>query len=682
MVSSTKTRHYSWPLANLLLLFLTQVAYSRPLAVPKTARTPRNIILFVADGLRRGSVNAQDAPTFLLVRQQGVDFANSHSLFPTFTTPNASAIAAGHYLADTGDFANSEFIGFPVFSDGRVKDKRAGSPLPFLENDSVLADVNAHFEPNGYLNEETFLSLANHHGYNTAAVGKLGPAAIQDVTQLNPVDGDIPAGRSIIIDDATGSSAGIPLSPAVQAAFNAAGVPLAAPPRDQPAGNVDKPGTLLANVAQQQYFLEATLKAVLPLFKANRRPFALIYWSRDPDGSQHNQGDSLNHLQPGINGPTSRAGVHNADQNLKALLDYISADASLAANTDVFVTSDHGFATISKHEIDTQGEVSKSYSTSFHYRSTNQETKTPEVTPGWLPPGFLSIDLAHALALPLYDPDSQVMVNGKPQYEVVDPSKPNSASSRQRPAMGSGLIGGSGVVLGAIDAKVIVAANGGSDLIYVPSQDGALVRKLIQWLATQDYVGGIFADSSFGHIPGALSLATVGLEGAAVTPRPSIIVAFKTFASDPQNPLQSAVQIADTTLQEGQGMHGSFGRDNTYNNMAAIGPDFKKGFVDVAPVSNADIASTLAYLLQLPVSSHGHFAGRVLEEALAGGPDRVPFQHHQIGSSKTASPPRATFLEYQSTAGRSYYDRACFAEPASRDVSEVQAGHAPASCSR
>jgi len=28
----------------------------------------------------------------------------------------------------------------------------------------------------------------------------------------------------------------------------------------------------------------------------------LVFWSRDPDGTQHNQGDSLNQLVPGING--------------------------------------------------------------------------------------------------------------------------------------------------------------------------------------------------------------------------------------------------------------------------------------------------------------------------------------------------------------------------------------------
>jgi hypothetical protein len=44
-------------------------------------------------------------------------------------------------------------------------------------------------------------------------------------------------------------------------------------------------------------------------------------------------------------------------------------------------------------------------------------------------------------------------------------------------------------------------------------------------------------------------------------------------------------------------MHGSFGRDNTFNNMAAIGPDFKKEYEDPSLVSNMDTTPTLAYLL-------------------------------------------------------------------------------------
>ena len=66
----------------------------------------RNVILFVADGLRQGSVNDQDAPTMSGLRTRGVFFSNSHSIYPTLTTPNSAAIATGHYPGDTGDFGN------------------------------------------------------------------------------------------------------------------------------------------------------------------------------------------------------------------------------------------------------------------------------------------------------------------------------------------------------------------------------------------------------------------------------------------------------------------------------------------------------------------------------------------------------------------------------------------------
>ena len=49
----------------------------------------RNVVIFVADGLRLSSVNSIDAPTLSTIRDTGVNFVNSHSLFSTFTTPNA-----------------------------------------------------------------------------------------------------------------------------------------------------------------------------------------------------------------------------------------------------------------------------------------------------------------------------------------------------------------------------------------------------------------------------------------------------------------------------------------------------------------------------------------------------------------------------------------------------------------
>ena len=52
------------------------------------------------------------------------------------------------------------------------------------------------------------------------------------------------------------------------------------------------------------------------MFKEREKPFVLVFWSRDPDGTQHFQGDSLNSLVPGINGPTSLAAIRNADDDL------------------------------------------------------------------------------------------------------------------------------------------------------------------------------------------------------------------------------------------------------------------------------------------------------------------------------------------------------------------------------
>src|SRR5881392_2190250 len=95
--------------------------------------TPRNLILFVPDGLRGQIVTAQTAPAMAEVRDKGVNFKNSHSLFPTFTTANASAMATGHFLADTGDFSNVIYVGSPITAANN-------SVTPFLENNAVLGE--------------------------------------------------------------------------------------------------------------------------------------------------------------------------------------------------------------------------------------------------------------------------------------------------------------------------------------------------------------------------------------------------------------------------------------------------------------------------------------------------------------------------------------------------------------
>jgi hypothetical protein len=572
--------------------------------------TPHNLILFVPDGLRGQIVTPQTAPAMAEIRDKGVNFRNSHSLFPTFTTANASAMATGHYLGDTGDFSNTIYTGYPVGpADGTV--------TPFLEVDPVILDADEHFGGN-YLNEETVLKMARAKGYSTAAIGKLGPTLIFDHTDKPGTEGL----HSIVIDDSTGGKGGVPLSEEMKAALTKADLPLATPSRGDngKAGDAKTPGTLVPNTVQQAYFADVASRIVLPMFKQRNKPFVLVFWSRDPDGSQHNTGDSLNTVTPGINGPTSLAGIKNADNNLAQLRKALD-DLGLAASTDIIVSSDHGFSTISK-------ESKTSPSAKIAYDDTPKD---------FLPMGFLAIDLAKALDLPLYDPNDK-------NARVADNAHPKA---------GNGLLGKD-----PLKPDLVVATNGGSDLIYLPNQDKKLAERTIKALLEQDYISGLFVDDKLGHFPGTLPLSQLALKGKAVTPTPSIVINFRSYVEGCNEPTNCSVEVADTVLRQGQGMHGSFGRGDTMNFMAAIGPDFKAGYVDALPASNADVGMTVAQLLGLRASASGGLQGRVLSEALPNGVTPKASEGKLV--SKPAANGLQTIVKYQRVLSQRYFDAAGF----------------------
>src|SRR6202050_4197565 len=126
------------------------------------AAKPHSVVLFVADGLRFRMVDDRTAPTMAAIARDGVSLRNSHALFPTFTTANASGMATGHMLGDTGDFSNNIYTGFQVPGAG-------DSLIPFLESDPVLGDIDEHFSGD-YLNEETILKAARDAGFSTASI--------------------------------------------------------------------------------------------------------------------------------------------------------------------------------------------------------------------------------------------------------------------------------------------------------------------------------------------------------------------------------------------------------------------------------------------------------------------------------------------------------------------------------
>jgi Type I phosphodiesterase / nucleotide pyrophosphatase len=596
-------RSLMWLSAGLTLV-------STGLAFGQTNSTPHNLILFVPDGLRALKVTADTAPAMADVRDKGVNFKNPHSMFPTFTMANSSAMATGHYLGDTGTFSNTIFTGYTSAPAG-------DTVVPFIENDAVLGDVDEHFSGD-YLNEETILKLARTQGFSTAAIGKVGPTLLFDHTDR----ADKPGLHSVVIDDSTGGKTGVPLSDEIKDALTKAGLPLVSPSRGDngKAGDAKTPGTTAANLAQQGYFADVASKIVLPMFKARNKPFVLVFWSRDPDGSQHNQGDSLNTLTPGINGPTSMASIRNADNNLAQLRKALD-DLGLSASTDIIVSADHGFSTISK-------ESKTSPSAKVSYEDTPKD---------FLPMGFLALDLAKALDLPLFDPNDKNAPIG----------------DKAHPKAGNG-------VLGKDPAKpnLVVATNGGSDLIYLPNKDKKLAERTVKALLEQDYVSGIFVDDSLGRFPGTLPMSQIALKGKAATPNPAIVVNFRSYVEGCNEPTNCSVEVADTVLRQGQGMHGSFGRGDTMNFMAAIGPDFKAGFADPLPVSNADVGATAAKILGLTQKPKGELIGRMMAEAMPNG--KTPKALAGTVKSEAAAGGLRTVLNFQRVGTQRYFDAAGF----------------------
>jgi arylsulfatase A-like enzyme len=314
------------------------------------------------------------------------------------------------------------------------------------------------------------------------------------------------------------------------------------------------------------------------------------------------------------------AGIKNADDNLAQLRKALD-DLGLSATTNIIVSADHGFSTISK-------ESKTSPSAKATYADTPKD---------FLPMGFLALDLAKALDLPLFDPN--------------DKNAPVGADAH--PKAGNG-------VLGKDPAKpdLVVATNGGSDLIYLPNRDKKLADRAIKALLDQDYVSGLFVDDKLGRFPGTLPMSQLNLKGKATTPNPSIVVNFRSYVEGCSEPTNCSVEVADTVLRQGQGMHGSFGRGDTMNFMAAIGPNFKAGYVDALPVSNADVGMTIAELMGLHASANGGLEGRVISEALPNG--ITPKSADGKIVSKPAANGLQTVLKYQRVLSQRYFDAAGF----------------------
>jgi arylsulfatase A-like enzyme len=259
-----------------------------------------NLVL-VLDGLRPDSITPEDTPNLWRLRREGVDFINSHAVFPTVTRVNATAISTGVYPGRNGMLGNSIYI--------PAVDPNGAFPNSEHANLLRLDEVTG----GNMLLAKSLAEILAERGKRLAVVssGSTGGALL-----LNP---RAPKGGGVLINGywEPGARVAFPaaVSDAVLRRFGAA----------PPQGSADEPND--SAVAWTQRVLR---DYVLPELK----PDVIINWLTEPDHIQHARG---------VGSPPARASIRADDAEVGLLLQRLDA-LGLAVTTNIIVISDHGFS--------------------------------------------------------------------------------------------------------------------------------------------------------------------------------------------------------------------------------------------------------------------------------------------------------------------------------------------------
>jgi arylsulfatase A-like enzyme len=151
--------------------------------------------------------------------------------------------------------------------------------------------------------------------------------------------------------------------------------------------------------------------------------------------------------------------------------------------------------------------------------------------------------------------------------------------------------------------------------IYLREGDRALRDRIVRMLQAEPSVGAIFTagkkpGSMKGSAKGTMSFHSVHWDHE----RAADILASANWTEEKNEYGYAGV----TVWGDGAG-HGSTSPYDIGATLVANGPAFKSGLRSGVPTGNVDIAPTVCYLLGIPLP--GSMEGRVLHEAIVGGPD-------------------------------------------------------------
>jgi arylsulfatase A-like enzyme len=559
---------------------------------PTVELQKKQVIVFVWDGLRPDSITETDTPVLAALKKSGTEFTDNHSTYPTFTMMNAASFATGGFPGTTGFYGNSLWQEGPTGTDSSGATVNFNNPV-FTEDYGILQDLDAYYN-NQLLLVGTLFQAAQAAGLTTAAVGKSGPAFLQDYKkggmivdekmvfplslaqeiQANDAlpqttDKAYPAGTLTI-----GSNNGTPTS-------QRAKIVLKDGVTSDPTDKLGAP-TNGAN----QYMMNLYLTYVLP-----KRPDLTLIWFRSPDSPQHNYGP----------------GAYDYHDALRAqdfvLGQLVTALFKAQAKYDIIIVSDHGHSSVSgpldKFPLRTIAAGTVGAADPAGY-SHSGDVRIADLLGRNLPNVFDGQGCIFAPEMSGHKADGTYVYTTQIDTDGSVCGKGNNFKYTTK-AM---------TVPSTLPAKsIVVATNGGSDYIYVPDHDSDTVAGVVKLLQSREEVGAVFVHSRYGALPGTLPLDQVHLENAGRSPD----VVFS-YMWDDTAMVQGMPGIEFESMGNNRGMHGSFSPIDVHNTLIANGPDFKGHYMDPLPSGNVDVAPTVASILGLDLPKAD---GRVLEESLA-----------------------------------------------------------------
>ncbi len=565
----SSTRRLSEILAILIVLI------AAPTRAQDAAATHRGrgriVVLMVWDGLRPDFVTARDTPNLFRLAREGVRFDKHHSIFPTLTMVNATALATGAPPGVNGLEGNNFYL--PPSAE------TPKGQMVSAEGPKAILNLNGSNQFKGRLiGLDTIAQEVAREGGYVGVIGKQGPTSVFDNRVATIVDG-----KDIV---------GEPNKDYLFASedFVAPATPKIAIPPDSKTTVVDEQRDL--------YFARLVVEDALPAAKLAAdagRPALVVFWQHNPDLTQHIAG--LGTL------PAMEA-LSLADNNLMRVRETIDA-LGIADKTDIIVVSDHGFATIKFRVVLSEMLVAAGI------KKSRDSTDVVVVPNG-------GADLVYLSPTEFDTPESkravlQKIVNFAEAQEwcgpifsrdsATAPDEPTRRGHRQRTPK---------PYLGWIDGTFSQHVVG----LYNAARSPDLV---ISFREEPD------ADNK--NLTGPNNPAfLIGQIGQVSTPNKS---------SPLLHPVKGLVYADTGTSQTfttGMGMHGAAGEREIHNFCAATGPDFRRGFVDFNPTANTDITPTITEILgTLPNIGPGGVAptGRAMAEALVDGRRSAGGSHTQ-----------------------------------------------------